>query len=728
MPAASSFSQTVKYLCFLLSLTLLVACSRDNPLSIPDPEEVVEEPYCLDGSPYLIQFLESVGVSNTNNDFAPVDDLNPVGPDFMPLINTHFPFNDLNDDVNPTVVVTAPFLINSSRITPKLIGDIVVVEDDDSDETVVKTIIYEPLILEELEDSTIAVFELANELQTIRDYNPLVNSLSVRVSITEDGAINTVPIDEETEFVSPSLVVGSNDIVIEVEANFEVPRTSIDCENPLTQEELSDKDFEEKDRYRTVSLTQSFPLTIERQALDTFMGRALDAVGFENDNLGKVLVLNDDYLFLGLPNADEGQVLVFNKTGFNNWEFHSTLLAPNGDIGDSFGASLALDGNTLMISAPGEDSFASGIHLASNSETSSLQLNNSAESSGAVYLFNLNGQGDWENTHYFKPHENVISDGNFNRGFGTKLAINGDSLFITAPLEDSELGEFTDSSITNSGAVYFYENSPTLNDWRFKKTIKAINPGAQDQFGSSIAISDDLIVVGAPFEDHNARSIFDFFNFEPGPVGEEDEDESEIVGDPPFVENNLASDSGAVYVFDANLGEIIAHLKATNSDAFDYFGTSLVLFQNTLLVSSPGEDSSGKGINRDMSKNDLNDSGAVYVFEFNNLSTVLAEFTYIKAFDSQSSANFGRFMTMGEDNIVIAAPLHDSESLENNGKIYLYNLSQGLDTEFSGGSNQMRFGSQLAQMGSVLVVGGSGFIRTSSGVDEPFAGSVFTFE
>ncbi|MFV1872284.1 MAG: FG-GAP repeat protein [Oleiphilus sp.] len=733
MPAAPTFFQSVKYLCFFLSLTLLVACSRDNPLSIPEPEEVVDQPYCLDGSPYLINFLESVGVSNTNNDFDPVDDLNPVGPDFMPLINTHIPFNDLNEDINPTIQVTSPFLINSSTITPKLITDTVFVDDDDSDETVEKVIIYDPIILEELEDSSVAVFELANELQTIRDYDPLVNSLSVRVTITEDGSKNTVPIDEDTTEVSPTLVIGSNEIVIEVEANFEVPRTSIDCVDPLTREELSDKDFEEKDRYRTVSLSQSFPLNIDRQALSTFQQSELDIIGSENDNLGKVMVMNDDYLFLGVPNEAEGRVHVFNKIGINSWQLHSTLLAPNGDLGDSFGAALALDGDILLVSAPGEDSFASGIHLEAEPETTSLQLNNSAESSGAVYLFKLNSQDNWENTHYFKPNENVISDGNFNRGFGTKLAIRGNGLFITAPLEDSELGDFSDSSIANSGAVYFYELSSTLNDWRFNKTIKAVNPGVQDQFGSSIAINGELIVIGAPFEDNNARSIFDFFNFEPGTIGDEDDEESEVIGDPPFEDNNLASDSGAVYVFEANSAEIIAHLKSTNSDPFDFFGTSLALFENTLLVSAPGEDSSGKGINRDMSKNDSSDSGAAYVFKFNNQSNVLAETAYIKANDSQSFAAFGRFMTIDEDNIFISAPLHDSDTLENNGKVYFYkiiedSISQNLDFQVAGTAEQMRFGSQIAQRRSLLSIGASGFVEGSSGSDEPFSGAVFTYE
>ena len=88
-----------------------------------------------------------------------------------------------------------------------------------------------------------------------------------------------------------------------------------------------------------------------------------------------------------------------------------------------------------------------------------------------------------------------------------------------------------------------------------------------DYFGSSVALSGDTLVVGAPYEDSNATGV----------------DGNQA--------NNLAIDSGAVYVFvrSGDWWYQQAYLKASNTDADDQFGSSLALSGDTLVVGAPDE-------------------------------------------------------------------------------------------------------------------------------------------
>lgn len=111
--------------------------------------------------------------------------------------------------------------------------------------------------------------------------------------------------------------------------------------------------------------------------------------------------------------------------------------------------------------------------------------------------------------------------------FGMSVAISGDTLAVGASLESSGAtgvgGDETDNSAINSGAVYVYTRDGAT--WSQQAYIKASNTDAGDQFGYSVALSGDTLVVGACTEDSNATGV--------------NSDES----------NNTAANSGAAYVF-----------------------------------------------------------------------------------------------------------------------------------------------------------------------------------
>lgn len=93
----------------------------------------------------------------------------------------------------------------------------------------------------------------------------------------------------------------------------------------------------------------------------------------------------------------------------------------------------------------------------------------------------------------------------------------------------------------------------------------------------------------------------------------------------PGMLDNSATNSGAAYVFVRNGTNWTyqAYLKPPNPDAFDYFGHSIAISGNNIVVGAPEEDSSTTIICNPpidstncpgMMNNGISNSGAAYVF------------------------------------------------------------------------------------------------------------------
>src|SRR5690606_32264634 len=97
---------------------------------------------------------------------------------------------------------------------------------------------------------------------------------------------------------------------------------------------------------------------------------------------------------------------------------------------------------------------------------------------------------------FFKADTSIVND-----QFATSVAVDGDVMVVGAHLNDGAGG-----SLTDSGVAYVYERDAN-NQWTLSATLRASNAGAQDNFGHSVAVSGDLIAVGAPLEDSNALGV-----------------------------------------------------------------------------------------------------------------------------------------------------------------------------------------------------------------------------
>jgi trimeric autotransporter adhesin len=200
---------------------------------------------------------------------------------------------------------------------------------------------------------------------------------------------------------------------------------------------------------------------------------------------------------------DAGAAYVFRRSGAT-WTEEAYLKAPNGEAHDAFGTRIVLsaDGTTLAIGADGEDAFAPGVN--------GDGANNAAVDSGAVHVFTTTGRG-WTHQAYIKS-SNTEADDHF--GASLALSFNGDTLVVGTYTESSHAsginGDQGDNSTTASGAAYVFARREGA--WSQQAYVKAPNPGANDQFGVSVALGGGdgqplSLAVGAWGEESQATGI-----------------------------------------------------------------------------------------------------------------------------------------------------------------------------------------------------------------------------
>lgn len=409
--------------------------------------------------------------------------------------------------------------------------------------------------------------------------------------------------------------------------------------------------------------------------------------------------------------AGAGAVYVYARSG-SAWSRQAYVKASNTEAGDTFGWAVSIDGDILGVGAYQEDSDATGVN--------GNGASNAAGNSGAAYLFARTGT-TWNQQAYVKASNTAASD-----NFGLSISVSGSSAIIGARNEDSDgiginpgVNAQADNSAANAGAAYVFARSGTA--WSQQAYLKASNTGSGDSFGS-VAISGDLAIVGAYNEGSNATGV------NPGASAEA---------------NNSATGAGAAYVFVRNGGiwgaSQEAYLKASNTEASDYFGRSIAVSENTVVIGAPGEDSSGTG----QGDNSSNSAGAAYVFVYNG--TTWSQQAYLKASNAGADDKFGTSVALSGDTIVVGANWEDSSatgvnsgstgeadnSSPNSGAAYVFVRSgaawiQQAYLKASNTGEANGFGSSISISGDTVIIGAGGesngsgaayiFVRNEIGV------------
>lgn len=306
----------------------------------------------------------------------------------------------------------------------------------------------------------------------------------------------------------------------------------------------------------------------------------------DGDEFGFSLALDGNTLVVGAPDdagpgSSAGSAYIFVRSG-GIWTEQARINAEIFGNSDGFGFSVAIEGDHVVVGAPGEDGSATGVDGT---------VNDAGNNAGAAYLFTRNDNGEWSQTAYLKASNTDPED-----AFGGSVTISGNTIAVGAVHERGSIGGINPASnndILRTGAVYVFADNGT--GWESQAMIKAGFPAVNDRFGNQVALAGDLLAV-ASLEESGASSGLD---------GDETTD-------------GLAS-SGAVYLFSrtGTTWSQTRYFKASNAGSGDRFGSSLALHSENagelLLVGAPFEDGSSPGINGE--DNDLwGNSGAAYAF------------------------------------------------------------------------------------------------------------------
>ena len=278
------------------------------------------------------------------------------------------------------------------------------------------------------------------------------------------------------------------------------------------------------------------------------IGKRIASDAADSDSFGHSVSISGDYFVVGAPNkdglgADEGAAYVFyrNQGADDAWGEAVILTASDAAAGDSFGHSVSISGDYVVVGAN--------------------RKGGGGTDRGAAYVFNRNypNPDDWGEVAKLTASDTADGD-----RFGSSVSISGDYVTIGAPYKD-DIG-------VDEGAVYVYDRNLGGTDaWGQVLTLTASDAAAGDEFGFSVAIDGDYVVVSAPNKD------------------------------------GTGTDEGAAYVFDRNQGgtdawgEVLT-LTASDAEDSDYFGSSVSIAGDYILVGAPDEDGTGT------------DQGAAYVY------------------------------------------------------------------------------------------------------------------
>jgi streptogramin lyase len=264
------------------------------------------------------------------------------------------------------------------------------------------------------------------------------------------------------------------------------------------------------------------------------------------DNFGRAVAMYGDYIVVGSVYADTdasdqnsvsdaGAVYIY-KNNDGTWEFVQKIVASDRGSSDEFGTSVAIEGDTILVGAYGED------------EDTTNQ--NTLSDAGSVYVYK-NNNGTWQETQKL-----VASDRAEDGYFGYDISISGDNAIIGAYGDDEEVGS----------AYIFTNNSGT---WQETQKIEASDRNDEVYYGASVAISGDFAIVGAYYDSYDDN-------------------------------NNYIEYSGSAYVYKNNNGtwQETQKLVPNDRDESDYFGFSIAMSGDYAIFGQPDEDEDADGIDR----------------------------------------------------------------------------------------------------------------------------------
>ena len=361
--------------------------------------------------------------------------------------------------------------------------------------------------------------------------------------------------------------------------------------------------------------------------------------------LGSSCAIDGDYAVIGaqgdsVNGIPAGSAFVFQRVnGF--WIQKAKLVAPDAGSYELFGSSVVIEGTNIIVGA------------------TAARVGNVQQ--GAAYYFTRSGD-----TWTFQQ-KIFANDGNSLADFSNAMFLQGNMLFVA-----SKRKKVGNNNL--QGSVYVLTRLG--NSWSHLTQLTANDGGNGDLFGSSIDVSGNTIVIGAPSDD------------------------------------NSLSDQGSAYVFTRNNTVFSFQQKLTLDalGAYDKFGTAVTIDGDNIAVGSPGSDILST-MNRGM------------VFFFKRNGNTWSQASTLDSEIDATQVEFGGTLLLRNGLVIVGAPYQSLDGLVYRGAVYVYRYPfinnsyvlkrytdpEGLEFDFFGGC--------IAVQGNTILIGARGARNEMSDAD-----------
>ncbi len=340
--------------------------------------------------------------------------------------------------------------------------------------------------------------------------------------------------------------------------------------------------------------------------------------GMNDDRFGSAVSLGKDIAVVGAPYSDDaalssGSAYVYRRNPSNgNWIQTQKLVAHDAGASDTYGMAVAVSGDNIAVGSRYDDE--------------------AGTNGGAVYFYRKTGD-NWDFVMKATAAGSLSND-----YLGYSLALQGDYAVIGATGRDD--------NGSASGAVYVFKRNAVSGNWFQVDKLLASDGAESDQFGYSVAINGDFIIVGAPYNDDTFLNSGSVYLFKRDTGFDTWSEVSKVVAAAPAEEDRLgisvsingdfavagmpldddvAASTGSAVIMERDAGfdtwSRYSKLTASDGMASDQFGQSVGIYGDYIAVGARYEDNAN-GSN----------AGAVYLFQrntgdgsWNPLSKIVAD-------------------------------------------------------------------------------------------------------
>ncbi len=290
----------------------------------------------------------------------------------------------------------------------------------------------------------------------------------------------------------------------------------------------------------------------------------------ERAGFGRAVAVGESNVFVGEPanNTKPGVVHVFSRgVKHGSWYQSAEIMAEGGEIGNRFGQSVAADGSTVLVGAAGD------------------------ENAGVVFAFSRGDNGGWMQT--ARLSSDMSAEGEM---FGAAVSVSGNMAVVGAP-----------GANDRTGVAYVFMRDDRTGVWSSAGVLSAADAEEGDRMGTVVHTDGKNVIVGAPRHNAGDGTVYVFsWDGAAESWSQSAKLEGADVGEGGFFGSSLATHgphlivgapranegAGAVAIYMAgDSGWTLDHTHApaeSEEGGRDFFGQSLAVAGNDLIVGSPG--------------------------------------------------------------------------------------------------------------------------------------------